>query len=165
MESRVYVRAFVIALVVLVFGCGDYGDYGETITSPLVITERQHHVGDNDGAEGLLLTADFTMPSSFGYAELSITFPYPDAFGTSGFDVDSPPEIKINGNKIGVWASELTPYPNCIDSDRAFVCSITFSYDITAYLEGGNNTFSIRSVSYLDNYDDFAFSDVYITFE
>ena len=160
--------SFVKSLLILflfVTGCGDYGDYGESITSPVIISNTQHHVGDNDGAEGLMLTADFEMPRSFQYAELSITFPYPDAFGTSGFDVDNPPEIKINGNKVGIWSNQLTQYTDCIDSDRSFVCPITFTYDITSYLTGGTNTFSIRTVAYWDNYDDFAFSNVSISFE
>lgn len=145
--------------------CGDYGSYGEEITSPIIISSTQHHVGDNEGAEGMVLSADFEMPSNFSFAELVITFVYPNQFDTSGPDVDSPPAITINGSKIGVWTSDLEAFPNCIDSYREFACTITLHYTITSLLVKGTNSFSIRSTGYLDNADDFTFSTVAVNFE
>jgi hypothetical protein len=160
------ITLFVFALIVsLNYSCGDYGSYGEDITSPIILSNTQHHVGDNTGAEGMALSADFEMPSNFSYAELQITFDYPNQFNTSGPDVDSPPEIKINGSKIGVWTTDFTAYPNCIDSDREFACTITLAYNITSSARKGSNTFVIRSTGFLDNADDFTFSTVKVIFE
>ena len=146
-------------------GYGDYGDYGETISSPVIISNTEHHVGDNPGAEGLALSSKFTLPEGISYASLSITFVYPNSYGQSGPAVDSPPEITINNVKVGVWESDLRAHPNCIDADLEFICNITLSYNITEMVLGGTNTFKIKSTGWGDSADDFVFSTVMVSFE
>lgn len=140
-------------------------DQDPIITSPIVLSNQQHHVGDNVGAEGISLYAEFEMPKSFWYATLEITFVYPDEDGTSGPDVETPPEITINGYKVGVYSSEFKIYPDCITEYDEFQCNITIVYDITNEVQTGNNEFRITSKAYGDSYDDFTFSDVLINFE
>jgi hypothetical protein len=140
-------------------------DKEPSIASPIVLSNRQHHVGDNQGAEGLTLYAEFTMPNSFSYAEMDVTFVYPDADGTSGPDVETPPEITINGYKVGVFSEDFKQYPDCISADGEFHCSITFTFNITDELVAGSNIFRITSMAYLDNYDDFTISDVVVRFQ
>lgn len=134
------------------------------ITSPIIISNQQHHVGDNIGAEGLSLYAEFEMPKSFVYAEMEITFVHPDEDGTSGPDVVTPPEITINAYKVGVFTEDFMQFPDCITEEDEFQCTIVFTYDITDVLLAGINEFRITSKAYGDNYDDFTFSDVVIRF-
>lgn len=135
------------------------------INSPIIISNQQHHVGDNPGAEGISLYAEFEMPRTFIYAELEITFVYPDENGTSGPDVLTPPEISINDYIVGVFSEDFLQYPDCITEDDEFQCTIIFTYDITDVLFAGNNEFRITSKAYSDNYDDFTISDVIIRFK
>ena len=162
-------KLFNVAVVLLVAlainSCVPYIDPGSSITSPIILSNKQHHVGDNEGAEGLTLYAEFEMPKNFKYAELDITFVHPDEHGTSGPDVETPPEITINGYKIGAYSEDFKLYPECITEDDEFQCSIIFTYDITDVLFAGENVFRITSMVYIDNYNDFTFSDVVIRFE
>ena len=154
-----------LLLAVLLSSCFRNLDEEPTITSPIIISNQQHHVGDNPGAEGLSLYAEFEMPKNFSYAELDITFVYPDEDETSGPDVDTPPEVSINGYKIGTFKEDFLQYPECISDDREFHCTITFTFVVTDVLQAGSNEFRITSKAYLDNYDDFTFSDVEVLFE
>jgi len=165
MNTFITKTSIILFLFIVAGSCGDYGDYAEDITSPVIISNIEHHVGDNDGAEGLALSADFEMPSSFDYATISVTLPYPNSHGTSGFTSEYPPEIKINNSKIGIWESQLAEYSNCIDEYGDFNCSLTVSYDITSLLSAGTNSFQIRSVGNYGHADDFVFSDVIVSFE
>jgi hypothetical protein len=149
----------------LVSSCIRPVDPGSTITSPIILSNQQHHVGDNPGAEGLSLYAEFEMPKSFSYAEMDVTFVYPDEDGTSGPDVDTPPEITINGHKVGAFSDDFKQFPDCISEEEEFHCTITFTFIITDELKAGSNEFKITSMAYFDNYDDFTFSDVVIRFE
>lgn len=165
MKTIVTKIIIIFSLSVVVGACGDYGDYGETITSPIIISDTEHHVGDNEGAEGLVLSIDFEMPASFENATISIKLPFPNSYGTSGFTSEYPPGIKINGNQIGIWTSQLSEYPDCIDEYADFICTITVNYDITEHLSSGKNSFEIRSVGNYGHADDFVFSDVIVSFE
>lgn len=154
-----------LVVALLLNSCGGYGDYGSNIISPIVLSDSEHHVGDNSGAEGMSLSAEFEMPSSFSKVELEITFVHPDIDGTSGPDVDTPPEITINGNKVGVYPGDFSQFPDCITAAREFQCTITFVYDITEETRSGINTFQIKSIAFYDHADDFTFSDVLVIFQ
>jgi hypothetical protein len=157
---------FIVFLVsLLVSSCFLLVDPEPAITSPIILSSQQHHVGDNPGAEGTSLYAEFEMPKTFSYAELEITFVHPDEDGTSGPDVDTPPEITINGYKVGTFTNDFLQYPECITEDREFQCTIIFTFDITDVLFAGSNEFRITSKAFEDSYDDFTISDVVIRFE
>lgn len=161
--KRLYFVAAILILLPL-YSCLFNVDKEPTITSPIIISNKQHHVGDNEGAEGLSLYAEFEMPKTFSYAEMDVTLVYPDEFGTSGPDVETPPEIAINDYKVGILSDDFKQYPDCISEDGEFHCTITFTFDITDELQAGKNMFSITSMAYDDNYDDFTFSDVVVRF-
>jgi len=161
-------RLSFVALVlvsILINSCILNDDKDTGITSPIILSDKEHHVGDNEGAEGLSLYSEFEMPKTFRNAEMDMTFVYPDEAGTSGPDVETPPEITINGNKVGTYSSDFMKFPDCITKDKEFHCTITFTFIITDKLQAGSNVFRITSKAYYDNYDDFSFSDVVIRFE
>ena len=110
--------AAVLLASFLVSSCIRNVDPGSTITSPIILSNQQHHVGDNPGAEGLSLYAEFEMPRSFRYAEMDVTFVYPDEDGTSGPDVDTPPEITINGYKVGTFSDDFKQFPDLNSEDE-----------------------------------------------
>ena len=163
MKNLYFVTVFLVSL--LISSCFPKVDQEPSITSPIILANRQHHVGDNEGAEGLTLYAEFEMPNTFSYAELDITFVYPDEDGTSGPDVETPPEITINGYKVGVFSNDFKQFPECISEDGEFHCTVTFTYSITDELQAGSNEFRITSLAFYDNYDDFTISDIFIRFE
>lgn len=150
---------FALVLIFVVFNSCNKDE--DPSSSTIIISDIQHHVGDNTGAEGLSLYAEFEMPESFSSGKLDITFVHPDEDGTSGPDVDTPPEITINGEKIGVYTNDFTQYPECISS-RQFQCTKTLTYDISEALQSGTNEFRISSKAFVDNFDDFTFSDVVV---
>ncbi len=162
--KKIYLVA-VILVSYLVNSCIPIVDKEPSITSPIILSNRQHHVGDNEGAEGLSLHAEFEMPTTFRYAEMDVTFVYPDEHGTSGPDVETPPEITINGYKVGIFSDDFKQFPECITTDGEFHCSVTFTINITDELKSGTNVFSITSMAFFDNFDDFTISDVVIRFE
>lgn len=163
MKSLYFVAVLLMAL--MINSCLPDTEPEPSITSPIIISNTEHHVGDNEGAEGLSLYAEFEMPKSFSYAEMDVTFVYPDEAGTSGPDVETPPEITINGLKVGTFSEDFKQFPECISEDDEFQCSIIFTFIITDELKAGTNEFRITSKAFLDNYDDFSFSDVVIRFE
>jgi len=163
MKRLSFISLFLVSF--LINSCVLNVDKDTGITSPIILSDKEHHVGDNEGAEGLSLYAEFEMPKTFRYAEMDVTFVYPDEAGTSGPDVETPPEITINGHKVGIYSSDFMKHPECITKDNEFHCTITFTFIITDKLQAGSNVFRITSKAYFDNYDDFSFSYVVIRFE
>ncbi len=158
-----FLAVFLIGLAF--YACGDYGEYADEISSPVIISNSEHHVGLNPGAEGRSVSSEFEMPSVFRYAEITITLPYPNSFGINGWTSKYPPEFQINGNIIGIIPAQLIPYQDCIDEYDDFVCSFTFTYDVTSLVSAGTNVFFVRIGGGYGNPDDFVFSDVYVHFQ
>lgn len=159
-------KILIVVFIGLAFNtCGDYGEYGNTHGSPIIISNIEHHVGLNPGAEGRAVSSEFEMSSEFSYAEITITLPYPNSKGTNAWTSEFPPEFKINGNVIGIFPTQLTPYQNCIDEYADFICPFTFTYDITSLVSGGTNVFYARIGGGYGNPEDFVFSDVYVHFQ
>lgn len=160
---RTFSNILTVVFIGLVFNT--CGDYGEPIGSPIIISDSEHHIGDDPGASTLAVSSEFEMPSDFRYAEISITLPYPNSSGTVAWTSEYPPVFKINGNVIGILPNQLTPYQNCIDENADFVCPFTFTYDITSIVSVGTNIFYVRSVGNSGSSNDFVFSDVSVHFQ
>jgi hypothetical protein len=127
----------------------------------IVITDGEHHLGDNPTADGLTYEDDFTVSGSFGDVEVSIKFLYPNNADQSGPEIDSPPDIMINGEKVGLYPSDFPDNPGCINQYREYECDVTIVRDATSAVVEGNNTIQVvaQGAAHTGD-DDFVFTDL-----
>ncbi len=157
----------VLLLVVLLFtiSCNSDDPQDPIKTEPLYVTisDESHHLGDNEGSEGTEFSANFETTSSYEIAILSITFLFPNDAGQSGPEIDSPPEIQINGQKVGLSVSDFPENSECISVHREYDCDITIFIGIADNIKIGNNTIRIISKGAAhDGDDDFVFTNLKI---
>jgi hypothetical protein len=161
-----FLNLFVPCLIIIfIISCSSDDPQNPIRTEPLyiTITEEQHHLGDNQGSEGIEYSANFDVPSSYNIATLSITFLYPNDAGQSGPELDSPPEIQINDMRIGLSTSDFPDSSGCISDFREYECDVIIFKDIADEIKIGNNTVRIISKGAAhDGDDDFVFTDLKI---
>lgn len=130
----------------------------------VTVTAAEHHLGDNPSAEGSEYNATFDITGSFTSATCALTFVYPNAAGQSGPEIDSPPEIYINGTKVGLAASDFPDIPACINAYREYECDVTLSVSATGAVIAGTNTIRVVAMGAAHaGDDDFVFKDLTVT--
>jgi len=129
----------------------------------ITITDETHHLGDNVGSEGVEYSSSFEITSTYESGILSITFLFPNDAGQSGPEIDFPPEIQINDQKVGLFPSDFPDNPDCINNFREYDCDVTISIEIADKIEMRNNTIRIISKGEAhEGDDDFVFTDLKI---
>lgn len=129
----------------------------------IVITDGEHHLGDNQGSEGQTYDDDFTLSGSFGDVEVSIKFLYPNSAGQSGPEIDSPPDIIINGERVGLSPSDFPDNAGCINQYREYECDVTLVRDATSAVVEGDNTIQVVSQGAAHpGDDDFVFTNLVV---
>jgi hypothetical protein len=131
----------------------------------IVVTDDEHHLGDNPGSEGQTYDGEFTLSGSFGDVGVSIKFLYPNSAGQSGPEIDSPPDIMVNGEKVGLYPSDF-PDNECVSQYREYECDVTLTRDATAAVVAGLNTIQVVSQGAAEpGDDDFVFTDLKVIVE
>ena len=159
---------YLVALLTCIFtiiSCDSDNTKEPIKTEPLyiTITDEPHHLGDNEGSEGVVYSANFEVNSTYEIAILSITFLYPNDAGQSGPEIDSPPEIQVNNQKVGLTASDFPENSECISVNREYECDVIIFTGIADKLKIGNNTVRIISKGAAhDGDDDFVFTNLKI---
>jgi hypothetical protein len=95
--------------------------------------------------------------------DVRIKFLYPNNAGQSGPEIDSPPDIIINGEKVGLYPSDFPDNAQCISQYREYECDVTLTRDATAAVVAGLNTIQVVSQGAAHpGDDDFVFTDLVI---
>ncbi len=129
----------------------------------VTISDESHHLGDNEGSEGTEFSANFETTLSYEIAILSITFLFPNDAGQSGPEIDSPPEIQINGQKVGLSVSDFQKILNASLLIANMIVILPFLSGLLITLKIGNNTIRIISKGAAhDGDDDFVFTNLKI---
>jgi hypothetical protein len=153
--------ALLVAASCLLGSCSDSSPSDPDVPNVILITDEEHHLGDNPGSEGQTYDGNFTISGSFGDVEVSIKFLYPNSAGQSGPEIDSPPDIMVNGAKVGLYATDFPDNAGCISQYREYECDVTIVRDATAEAVQGVNTIQVvaQGVAHPGD-DDFVFTDL-----
>ena len=163
--NKLVVLYSVFLILILIISCTSDNPQDPIRQEPLyiTITNEPHHLGDNDGSEGEVYSASFDITASYEIAILSLTFLFPNDAGQSGPEIDSPPEILINDQTVGLSASEFPENSECISEYREYECDVTIFIGIANQLKMGNNSIRIKSKGVAhDGDDDFVFTNLII---
>lgn len=139
--SLLNVVLFVAASCLLV-SCSSSSPSEPQTPTTIVVTSGEHHLGDNSGSEGQTYESDFTVAGSFGEARVSVKFLYPNNAGQSGPEINSPPDILINGERVGLAAGDF-PDDGCVSQYFEYDCDITITRDATSAVVEGDNTIQV----------------------
>ncbi len=155
--------ASLLAVTCLLVSCSSSNPSDSPVPTVIVISDDEHHLGDNAGAEGQTYEDNFIISSFFGDVEVSIKFLHPNSAGQSGPEIDSPPDIIINGERVGLAPSDFPDNPACINQWREYDCDVTITRDATSAVTVGNNTIQVVSQGAAHpGDDDFVFTDLKI---
>ena len=159
-RTRVLAAVSLVLALSLLASCSSDSPSNPPAPTVIVISDGEHHLGDNPGSEGQTYDGDFTLSGSFGDIELSIKFLYPNNAGQSGPEIDSPPDIMVNGEKVGLFPSDF-PDNDCVSQYREYECDVTLTSDATAVAVEGLNTIQVvaQGVAHPGD-DDFVFTDL-----
>jgi len=147
-------------LLVSLLSCSSDDPSGPGTPTVIVVTDDEHHLGDNSGSEGQTFAGDFTLSGSFGDVEVSIKFLYPNNAGQSGPEIDSPPDILVNGDRVGLFPSDF-PDNGCVSEYREYECDVTLTRDATGVVVAGLNTIQVVAQGEAHpGDDDFVFTDL-----
>jgi hypothetical protein len=161
--SRALVALTVVAAACLLVSCSSSNPSDAPAPTVIVITDGEHHLGDNPGSEGQTFEGGFTLSGSFGDVDVRISFLYPNDAGQSGPEIDSPPDIMVNGEKVGLYPSDFPDNAQCINQYREYECDVTLTRDATAAVVEGLNTIQVVSQGAAHpGDDDFVFTDLVI---
>ena len=135
--------ASLLAAACLLVSCSSSSPIDSPVPTVIVISDDEHHLGDNEGSEGQTYEEDFTISGSFGDVEVSIKFLHPNDAGQSGPEIDSPPDIIINGVRVGLAPSDFPDDPGCINQYREYDCDVTITLDATSAVVADSNTIQV----------------------
>ena len=162
-SKKLFFLSFLFLILLLIISCNSDDTQNPIRQEPLYVTiaDEPHHLGDNDGSEGQVYSASFEITSSYVIAILSITFLFPNDAGQSGPEIDSPPEIQINDQKVGLTVSDFPENPECISQYREYDCNVTIFIGIADKIKIGINSIRIISKGAAhDGDDDFVFTNL-----
>ena len=152
-----------LAASCLLVSCSSSDPSGPGVPTVIVVTDDEHHLGDNAGSEGQTYDDSFTLSGSFGDVKVSIKFLYPNNAGQSGPEIDSPPDILVNGEKVGLYPSDFPDNAQCISQYREYECDVTLTRDATdEVVEGANTIQVVAQGAAHPGDDDFVFTDLEI---
>lgn len=162
MASRAVIACVFLCFLIL-SGCSDDSGTSSnpTLVRTITVTDEPHHLGDNPGSEGTEYNSSFDVGTSFTSAKCSISFLYPNSSDVSGPEIDSPPEIYINDQMIGMLATDFPDQPGCISAYREYECDVTIRIGDGGTVISGTNTIRIVAMGAAhQGDDDFVFTDL-----
>ena len=150
-----------LAVTCFLASCSSSNPSDPPTPTVIVISDDEHHLGDNEGAEGQTYEENFTISGSFGDVEVSIKFLHPNDAGQSGPEIDSPPDIIVNGVRIGLAPADFPDNPGCINQWREYDCDVTITKDATSAAVADSNTIQVvaQGAAHPGD-DDFVFTDL-----
>ena len=159
--SHLPVALILVVATCLLASCSSSNPSDAPAPAVIVVTDAEHHLGDNSGSEGQTYEGSFTLSGSFGDVEVRITFLYPNNAGQSGPEIDSPPDIMVNGEKIGLFPVDFPDNEQCVSQYREYECDVTLTKDATeAVVEGLNTIQVVAQGAAHPGDDDFVFTDL-----